>query len=101
VITDYSGVYFDAVAIDKPIIFIPYDIEEYASERGFMYDYYDNTPGPKIDSQKELIEHFKHLLNGDDRYHTAREKIRDRFFEHKDGQASKRLTHFITTIVDQ
>ena len=98
VLTDYSGVYFDAVAIDKPIIFQPYDYPEYTAERGFLYDYYQNTPGPKIDSQMGLIQQIGLLLSGQDVYKNDRSVIRDKFFTYQDDRASERLLDFISEL---
>lgn len=98
VLTDYSGVYFDAVAIDKPIIFVPYDFEAYAATRGFMYNYDAHTPGPKVKTQQQLIAQLDLLLNENDSFTSARKEIRDKFFEHKDGKASERLATHITRL---
>jgi len=101
VITDYSGVYFDAVAIDKPLIFLPYDIDEYKDQRGFMFDFMENTPGPKIKSQNGLIEYFDSLTQGNDEYVTERKLIRNKFFEFQDGLASARITDLLEKVLEQ
>lgn len=60
-ITDYSSIYFDFLMWKRPIIFFPYDLEYYRDEdRGFIFDYEEYTPGPKIftiDELNELLEH--------------------------------------------
>lgn len=38
-ITDYSSIYLDYLCLDRPIGFIPYDLELYAKTVGFSYDY--------------------------------------------------------------
>lgn len=46
-ITDYSSIYLDYMLLERPIVFLPYDYEEYASTVGFTMDYFENTPGLK------------------------------------------------------
>lgn len=46
-ITDYSSIYIDYLLTDKPMIFLPYDRQQYLDGRGMNFDYDDVTPGPK------------------------------------------------------
>ena len=45
-LTDYSSVYFDYLLRDRPVAFYPFDLEEYAADRGFYFDYDDIVAGP-------------------------------------------------------
>jgi len=59
-ISDYSSLYFDYLVLDKPIYFIPYDIDEYAATTGLALDYNKFTPGVKISTYSDFkIELFK------------------------------------------
>ena len=40
-ITDYSALYHDFLLLDRPILFVPYDYEEFEQQNGFLYDYCD------------------------------------------------------------
>ncbi len=53
-ITDYSSIYLDYMLLKKPIIFLPYDLNEYERSIGFTMDYNENTPGPKPETFKEF-----------------------------------------------
>lgn len=55
-ITDYSSVCMDAALIGKPLYFYAFDIEKYASERQFYFDYEAYVPGP-------VARDFSTLLN--------------------------------------
>lgn len=60
-ITDYSSVFFDYLLLNKPIIFFPYDYEEYLkNDRELYVDYYEEIAGPAFmdfsDVIKEIIE---------------------------------------------
>lgn len=90
-ITDYSSVYFDYLLLDKPIIFTPFDIEDYVkNDREFYYNYNDVTPGPKAKNWQEVLECIKEVMNSD-MYKADREKIRNTFHEFVDGNNSKRV----------
>lgn len=53
-ITDYSSIYLDYMLLERPIMFLPYDLEEYERLIGFTMDYMENTPGPKPETQEEF-----------------------------------------------
>lgn len=58
-ITDYSSIYIDYLLTDKPMIFLPYDRQQYLDGRGMNFDYDDVTPGPK----PETFNDFLHALS--------------------------------------
>ena len=71
-ITDYSSIYLDYLLLDKPMIFLPYDKEEYLKDRGMNYSYDEVTPGAKPETQKQLLINIDESLFGEDRYRTQR-----------------------------
>ena len=71
-ITDYSSIYLDYLLLDKPMIFLPYDKEEYLKDRGMNYSYDEVTPGAKPETQKQLLINIEDSLFGEDRYRTQR-----------------------------
>ncbi|MCQ2591513.1 MAG: CDP-glycerol glycerophosphotransferase family protein [Treponema sp.] len=54
-ITDYSSIYLDYMLLERPIMFLPYDLDEYASTVGFTMDYNENTPGPKPETFAQFL----------------------------------------------
>jgi len=58
-VTDYSSIPFEFCLLNKPMIFYPYDLEQYTQQRGIIEDYSATVPGPIIYSTKELIEVIK------------------------------------------
>ncbi|GEK35193.1 hypothetical protein KSI01_27260 [Kurthia sibirica] len=60
-ISDYSSIPYEFAFFNKPQIFYPYDIEQYAMSRGFWSDYASMVPGPVVDSDDELIHTILHL----------------------------------------
>jgi CDP-glycerol glycerophosphotransferase len=97
-ITDYSSVCLDFALTKKPIIFYSYDYEKYLNNcRGMYYDYYEVTPGPIADNEKEL---FNLIFNSDEwfnkpEYQKKFMKSTNQFNYYQDGNSSQRLIDFL------
>ncbi len=91
-ITDYSSVYFDYLLLNRPIIFAPFDFEDYVrKDRKLYYDYDEVTPGPKARNWPEVIELLKAIMNGKDEWEVQRDRICRRFNKFNDSDSSKRV----------
>ena len=55
-ISDYSGVIHEFLLLDRPIVLLPYDLEQFTQEQGFIYDYEKWAPGPIVRDWLELRE---------------------------------------------
>lgn len=56
VVTDYSSIAYDFMLLDRPVVYLPYDLKEYRNEFDFIVDDYDFwTPGAKPDTMKEFL----------------------------------------------
>lgn len=60
-ITDYSSIYLDYMVLQRPIIFLPYDLSEYENSVGFTMDYDQNTPGPKPATFEAFLDELKNI----------------------------------------
>ena len=61
-ITDYSSVFFDYALLERPMIFFPYDYEEYKNNlRGLYYNYEEVVPGPIVYDSDDLISEIKKI----------------------------------------
>ncbi|CAD2078584.1 CDP-glycerol glycerophosphotransferase family protein [Jeotgalicoccus coquinae] len=58
-ITDYSSIPFEFSILKKPMIFFPYDLNEYEKSRGLWFNYQSYMPGPVAFSTKEIINILK------------------------------------------
>lgn len=87
-VTDYSSIIFEYVALNRPMIFYAYDLDEFKKDgRGFYNEYEAYVPGPVVQTEKELIEALK-------KESIDQEKIiefRERAYAYTDGRATKRL----------
>lgn len=74
VITDYSSIYIDYLLTEKPLLFLPYDLDEYEQKRGMNFHYMDVTPGPKPVTMDEFMKEFLKLLTDPSYYKEERHK---------------------------
>lgn len=73
-ITDYSSIYIDFLLTQRPMMFLPYDKEEYLADRGLNFPYEEYTPGPKPETFAEFCGQMRGLLAGGDAYVKKREE---------------------------
>ena len=99
-ITDYSSIYTDFLHTKKPVLFYPYDYEEYTDlHRKLQFDYNEMTPGPKAKDFNELIFWIRHfLVEGKDGFEIERERIFKLAFKYRDGKSSKRIFREVVKI---
>jgi len=90
-VTDYSSIIFDYSLLEKPMIFYPYDLEEYKMIRGFYYEYEKFVPGPIVHNTEELIEI---VIKGSFNVNIIREFAK-KFHEHFDGKVSERVVQLL------
>ncbi|THB65110.1 MAG: CDP-glycerol--poly(glycerophosphate) glycerophosphotransferase [Desulfovibrio sp.] len=82
-ITDYSSIYTDYLLLDRPVLFFPYDREDYAQRlREFQFDYDEMTPGPKCFSQESLQQALLEVAQGRDLHRVERRAALKRAFGH-------------------
>ena len=94
-ITDYSGVLYDAIAMDKSIIYTTDDFEDYKKTRGFMDDNpFNYMVGYKVNNLKEMIKAMDDVINNNDKYNTKRCEKMHTFFDYQDDLSSKRIVDY-------
>lgn len=74
-ITDYSSIFIDYLLTERPVVFLPYDIDAYERERGFNFPYEDITPGPRPQSFEALREEISRLLADSGYYAKERHEV--------------------------
>lgn len=97
VITDYSSIVMDFVLLNRPIMFYPYDFDEYTETRKLKTSYYVIMPGPFAKNEEELLEIIKSidLLFKQPEYREKYDQFRTRFNQYKDGKSCDRLYNFL------
>lgn len=91
-ITDYSSCMFDYLLLDRPIIYFPYDLEQYNKvDRDFYYSFEDIVAGDVYYTWETLLENFISCVTDYRDCHSAvRRKIRNKFYA-LDDDSSRRV----------
>jgi CDP-glycerol glycerophosphotransferase (TagB/SpsB family) len=100
-ITDYSSIFFDFLLTDKPVLFYPYDIDDYLTKDRSMYDEYDTvTPGHKAYNFKQFYEKLELFFKDPNALKESvldYNVIKNMYNKYKDSDASKRTYQFIAS----
>lgn len=95
-ITDYSSVSTDYLLLDKPIVYILDDIEEYKKTRGlYPEDPLVYMPGDHVYSYEQLKSAIIRIARNDDQYSKEREDLVSLFHKYQDGHSSKRIAKYL------
>lgn len=94
-ITDYSSIFIDYLLLDRAILFLPYDFEQYNKEIGFTVDYISHTPGPKSYSFENFKEEIIKLLNDREYYYQNRIEAKKFYNLYTDNKNCERISKFI------
>ena len=94
-ITDYSSIYVDYLLLDRPCIFVPYDLENYKRKRGFLLDYDFWAAGAIVLTQKDLEGALTEILSGKDTYIEKRQLLRDNFHNCQAENSSEKVVQLI------
>jgi len=89
-ITDYSSIYFDYLLSNKPIVFAPFDLEQYKQkERSLYFNYEDVTLAPYAMNWPEVMsELIRHKEQGmPESYQANYQALQSKFHqENKNGK---------------
>ena len=91
VITDYSSLIFEASLIGLNQLFYVYDLQEYIRDRDFYFDLPLSAPGKLVYTQQQVID----AILADDYQPQRMEQFARLFFDHFDGQSSRRVADLI------
>jgi CDP-glycerol glycerophosphotransferase (TagB/SpsB family) len=91
-ITDYSSIYFDYLLLDREIIFIPYDLDNYTKNRELYFTYDEITPGKKYSSFDEFIVNMNSIDTLD--FSKERKQIKDLLIQNYNFDACEQIYKF-------
>ncbi len=95
-ITDYSSIYMDYLLLDKPVLFLVPDLEEYVlKDRQFQFNFDEMTPGPKLKTWDAVLAALLGQWNQDE-YAGERARLRRLAFDDlPQDQAVPKLIEFM------
>jgi len=98
-ITDYSSICYDFSLLQRPIIFYPYDYDEYISKcRKIVINYFEDLPGPFALNEKDLYNLIKDFSWAHKKKYLKRyKKYVNSFNNFKDSKSCQRVYDKITT----
>ena len=96
-ITDYSTVFHSFLHMDRPIVFAPFDFEEYERATGFYEEYFSYTPGYKCRSWQEVLEKIEESLETD-AFAEQRKCVRNKIYRFQDGRNCERICDWIESL---
>ncbi|WP_330949204.1 CDP-glycerol glycerophosphotransferase family protein [Virgibacillus sp. MG-45] len=96
-ITDYSSCYTDYLLLNRPVLFYAYDLEEYLQKSNEMYfNYFDVTPGPKVEGFSDLLLELKKAVAQPNLYKEERERVLGIFYSKENqGQVLTKQVDYI------
>jgi CDP-glycerol glycerophosphotransferase len=95
-ITDYSSVWTDYLVVDRPILLLCPDYEEYAATRGFnVPDLRAVAPGPLVEDAAALTGFIAEVAEGRDSFRARRLALMEEIGAVGEPGASARLWHAV------
>jgi len=94
-ITDYSSIQYDFLLLNRPIIYLTYDIGDYIKKVGLNKDFNNLAVGPKPITQAEFLSSLEMFYNNKDPFYEERLQARDVVHKYKDGQSCRRVYELI------
>lgn len=97
-VTDYSSSFFEYLNINRPIIGLVPDLEEYEKIPGLLYDYESIFPGPLARNWSTLQKLISEALKDPKKYSSLREDRKRLFNQFTDGNSTKRCIELICNL---
>ncbi|HEY4707730.1 MAG TPA: CDP-glycerol glycerophosphotransferase family protein [Thermodesulfobacteriota bacterium] len=79
--TDYSSIMTDFALLDRPLLFVMPDYEEFFFRRGLLEDFREGLPGKEARSMKELLGMISEGMEEPGRDARLREKFLSRYYD--------------------
>lgn len=95
-VTDYSSISVDYMLLDRPMIFILDDYEDYKKSRGIITEnVLDFMVGDHVYSFDELLNSLDKIKKGYDDHVIERRNMIPKFHKYQDGMSSKRILEYL------
>ncbi|MHA6165712.1 CDP-glycerol glycerophosphotransferase family protein [Bacillus mojavensis] len=92
-ITDYSSIFFDYMATNKPILYFMYDKDQYLKKRGMYLDV-NTLAGPICKTTDELAKCIKEIESVQDRYQSVYQEMNELYIK-RVGDSTQKIVDII------
>lgn len=90
-VSDYSSIAFDFLLLDRPIVYLLPDFDEYKNAKGFVFNNIETyMPGEKVFSFGTLLTALTTAFNSPNKYKEARENVILNRFDYTDQKSTER-----------
>lgn len=100
-ITDYSSTCWDALYIDRPVLFFQFDLDAFLGERGAYFDLRNDAPGPWSSTPSSAAAMVAAALDGGLALSPAARRWQDRAFAWRDDRNCERVLAAIEARLEQ
>ena len=94
-VTDYSSIYYDWLMLDRPAVFLPYDLANYREAPGFYIPFNEIVGGPISETQAAFIEALSEAFSSDDSFGEQRGRVQKLVYCDVDGASTERVLKFL------
>ncbi len=98
-VTDYSSIYYDYLLLDRPIVHLVPDLDEYAERRGFLVDPVDDAGGPMPRTQSALLDCLENAVDRSADEAALRDSLNKLHNPLEDGQSSARVGRALVSLL--
>lgn len=88
----------DYLLLDRPIVFVPYDLAAYENSPGLLYDYDYITPGPKVYKFRDMVREIDDYASNPSKDSERRNHIKLMFHKYDDGMAYRRIYELVKNL---
>lgn len=90
-ISDYSSIVFDYLLLNRPVVYLLPDFEEYKNAKGFVFSNIDAyMPGEKAYDFDSMLTALANAFDRPEEYSGARENVIVNRFDYTDGKSTER-----------
>lgn len=97
-VTDFSSISFDYLLLDKPIVYINSDLDEFNRERGMYAPFEELTAGITVSDENGIFSALDDVINGTDNYKEERKVLRNKLFLYHDGKNCERVLRWLESL---
>ncbi|MCI8550079.1 MAG: hypothetical protein HFI68_05725 [Lachnospiraceae bacterium] len=90
-VSDYSSIVYDYLPLNRPVVYLIPDYEEYISERGFVFHNVDMfMPGEKVFHFQDMMSALEEAFRCPEKFEKEREMVLKSRFDFDDGESADR-----------